>query len=518
MTWFRNLNASLKLILSSSILLAFAAAIGIHGLLTMKEMNGRLETMYSRYFVGMLLIKNIEVAKMDAARSSRNAILKIGNNAGIDKEEKDLSALLTLMQDNLAKAEAIANVPETKIQLAIIGKLLPEYEQKTRKVFAAALTGDTAAAKAALEGNAAIIKRLNQAVRLASASQSDAASSNMSQNQESYTAARSATVGLLAASIALGVALSLWMARVFSAPLKKTVAVLNEVAHGNFTKTLAVDSKDEIGQMAAALNRAVAGISETIAQVAEASNSVGAASQELASATQKMSVGAEKQSAGLEQTSASLLQLTTTVQNNSTHANRASEVAAACRQGAEEGNRQISAAIAAMTEINAASAKIGTIVTTIDEMAFKTNLLAVNAAIEAASAGEHGRGFGVVSSEIRSLALSSTKSARNIGALVTNSLAKVENGSQLVNDSGATLRETVTSIKHVSTAVSEIAMASQEQLTGLQQVSSAMVQIDQAMQSNCVQNEEMLRTAARLADEASRLRQLVSRFTIARAN
>ena len=168
-----------------------------------------------------------------------------------------------------------------------------------------------------------------------------------------------------------------------------------------------------------------------------------------------------------------------------------------------------------MSEINEASSRIASIVTTIDEMAFKTNLLAVNAAIEAARAGEHGRGFGVVSSEVRSLALSSAKSARDINELVTNSFNKVENGSQLVNQSGTALRETVTSIKHVTNAVGEIAIASREQLSGIQQVTTAMTQIDQAMQSNFLQTEEISKTAVMLAEESARLRQLLAQFTIA---
>jgi methyl-accepting chemotaxis protein len=147
-------------------------------------------------------------------------------------------------------------------------------------------------------------------------------------------------------------------------------------------------------------------------------------------------------------------------------------------------------------------------------MAFKTNLLSVNAAIEAARAGEHGRGFSVVSSEIRSLALSSAKSASEINDLVANSFKKVENGSQLVNESGTILRGTVGSIKHVTNAISEIAVASREQLTGIQQVSTAMTQIDQAMQSNFLQTEEISKTAVMLAGESTRLRELLAQFTI----
>jgi methyl-accepting chemotaxis protein len=515
MKWFLNLSAALKLILSSSILLAVTAIIGVHGLRMMDEMNHRLEVMYSHHFAGIVLTKTIEVAKMDAARSSRNAILKIGDNAAIAKEEQDLVNLMKVIRDNLDKAETIADTPETKAQLAMIRQVLPEYEQRTHQVFVAARTGDMKAAKAALEANGPVIKKFNQAVRLAASSQAEAAGQNMADNQQSFSKARGATLSLLAAALGLGIVLSLWLARIFSVPLKKTVDILNNVALGDFTKTLVLDSKDELGQMAAALNRAVAGIRHTLSEVASSANSVSAASQNLADATQKIAAGAHEQSASLDETSASLEQLTATVQSNSANAGQASEMAKTCSLGAEEGDRSVTAAIGAMSEINEASSKIASIVTTIDEMAFKTNLLAVNAAIEAARAGEHGRGFAVVSSEVRSLALTSAKSAHEINELVSNSFKKVENGSQLVNQSGTTLRETVVSIKHVTNAISEIATASREQLTGIQQVSSAMTQIDRAMQSNSLQTEEISKTAVILAEEAARLRQLLTQFTIA---
>ncbi len=515
MKWFLNLNAALKLILSSSIPLLITAIIGTNGLIRMSEMNRRLDVMYSRYFEGMVFTKSIEVAKMDAARSSRNAILKIGDEAAIAKEEKDLMALLKLIREDLSKTEALADLPQTKTQLAVIRTVLPEYEQKTEHVFAMARTGDTKAAKAALEANAPVIKKFNQAVRLAAESQKSAAAENMAENQRAYASARQTTLALLAGAIVLGVTLSLWIARIFAVPLRKTAAVLNEIAQGDFTQRLEMNSQDEMGRMAAALNRAVASVRQSLSEVADASRSVGTASQELAITTQKIAAGVQQQSASLDETSASLEELTATVQSNTENAHRASQIASACSQEAERENSRVSAAVTAMSEINDASHKIATIVTTIDEMAFRTNLLAVNAAVEAARAGEHGRGFAVVSSEIRSLAQSSAKSAREINVLVVDSFEKVENGSQLVNHSGATLRDTVGSIKHVSQVVNEIAVASREQLTGIQHVSTAMTQIDHAMQSNFAQTEELSKTAATLAEEASRLRQLVAGFAIA---
>ncbi len=136
-----------------------------------------------------------------------------------------------------------------------------------------------------------------------------------------------------------------------------------------------------------------------------------------------------------------------------------------------------------MTEINAASAKISDIISTIDEIAFQTNLLAVNAAVEAARAGDEGRGFAVVASEVRSLAQRSAVAAKEIKVLIQDSLRKVEAGSELVNRSGETLQGIVGSVKRVTDIVGEIAAASGEQSTGIEQVNTAMTQMDQVTQA-----------------------------------
>jgi methyl-accepting chemotaxis protein len=167
-----------------------------------------------------------------------------------------------------------------------------------------------------------------------------------------------------------------------------------------------------------------------------------------------------------------------------------------------------------MSEINAASAKISDIISTIDEIAFQTNLLAVNAAVEAARAGDEGRGFAVVASEVRSLAQRSAVAAKEIKVLIQDSLRKVEAGSVLVNRSGETLHGIVGSVKRVTDIVGEIAAASGEQSTGVEQVNTAMTQMDQVTQSNSAQTEELSATAESLSEQAAHLLELVSTFTL----
>jgi methyl-accepting chemotaxis protein len=208
-------------------------------------------------------------------------------------------------------------------------------------------------------------------------------------------------------------------------------------------------------------------------------------------------------------------EMTSTVKMTADNAAQARQLAIAARQQAEKGSNVVGSAVAAMSEINQSSRKIADIIGVIDEIAFQTNLLALNAAVEAARAGEQGRGFAVVASEVRNLAGRSATAAKEIKALIMDSVSKVEEGSKLVDQSGKSLDDIGAAVKRVTDVVAEIAEASQEQASSIEQVNKAVMQMDEMTQQNAALVEEASAASEAILSQATHLAQSVGHYVVA---
>ena len=295
-------------------------------------------------------------------------------------------------------------------------------------------------------------------------------------------------------------------------PLREAQTVLTALADCNLTRAMTGMYHGEFEQMKSSLNGAVHKLTETITVVREAVEAVTTGSEEISKGSEDLSQRTSEQASSLEETSASMEQMTSTVKQSADNAKQANQLAIAAREVAEKGGAVTVRAVEAMGEINKSSKKIADIITVIDEIAFQTNLLALNAAVEAARAGEHGRGFAVVASEVRNLAQRSATAAKEIKGLINESIQRVMDGSELVNQSGKTLEEIVNSVKRVTDIIAEISAASQEQASGIDQVNKAIMQMDETTQQNAALVEQTTSASQTMRQQASSLLAHVSLF------
>jgi methyl-accepting chemotaxis protein len=207
-------------------------------------------------------------------------------------------------------------------------------------------------------------------------------------------------------------------------------------------------------------------------------------------------------------------QLGQTVRQNADNARQANQLAQSATSVAVKGGEVVGQVVETMSGINDSSKKIADIIGVIDGIAFQTNILALNAAVEAARAGEQGRGFAVVASEVRNLAQRSAQAAKEIKALIGDSVDRVQAGSTLVAQAGETMQEVVTSIRRVTDLMGEISSASVEQSASVQQVVDAVTQMDQVTQQNAALVEESAAAAASMKEQAGQLVQTVAVFKL----
>jgi methyl-accepting chemotaxis protein len=259
-------------------------------------------------------------------------------------------------------------------------------------------------------------------------------------------------------------------------------------------------------------NAAAETLEATMSAILVSTNSVGGGAQEIASASSDLSRRTEQQAASLEETAAALDEITATVRRSAEGAKQAFGAASEARADAHRSGEVVREAVSAMDAIESSSRQITQIIGVIDEIAFQTNLLALNAGVEAARAGDAGRGFAGVASEVRALAQRSAEAAKEIKTLIATSSAQVGRGVKLVAQTGEALAEIVTKVAQIDGLISEIASSSQEQATGLAQVNVAVNQMDQVTQQNAGMVEEATAAAASLSNESRELTRLVGQF------
>ncbi|MGZ8320584.1 MAG: methyl-accepting chemotaxis protein, partial [Telluria sp.] len=406
------------------IALVSIAYVNLTRLSDANDLNVHTYRVIARVNASLEALINIETGQRGFALTGNEASLE-PYNAGKEAFQKSLAEVTELTADNPQQQERLKRLAQLEADWMVkgvepvIALRRAAVENDIAEVVAEVQAGK---GKQGMDGMRALVAEIIGAVRTL-----------LEQRKADAVALRKTTVatllggGLLA--VVLAALIAAWQTRNITGPLRRAVDVARQVAAGDLTVEVEVDSRDETGQLLEALKRMNASLADIVGEVRAGTDTIATASAQISSGNLDLSSRTEQQAGSLEETASSMEELTSTVKQNADNARQANQLAASASQVAVKGGEVVSEVINTMGAINESAKKIVDIIAVIDGIAFQTNILALNAAVEAARAGEQGRGFAVVATEVRNLAQRSATAAKEIKTLIDNSVEKVELGS-----------------------------------------------------------------------------------------
>jgi methyl-accepting chemotaxis protein len=517
---FKNLRLGARLLLAFSTLIilgALVAAFGINGLFRLNEVNGNL---YEKELLGISYVKEANINLIYAGRA-RGQFSLATTDADRQVAHRAMNESISEMRALLNKARPLFYTAHGQEQFDKLEAMIKTWLPTSEAYIAAATTKGLSTADAELvrldkqvrQENKAVDEQLSLLTRLKEKNGEQAAQKG-TEMFESVSLIMGLLTGISAiCGVAIGVLLTRGITRSLGGEPQAVAEVANAVAAGDLTTSIDT-SRAMPGSVVAAMDHMQRSLRKVVSQVRASSDSIATGSSQIATGNADLSQRTEEQASNLQQTAASMEQLTATVKTNADTARQATQLAGSATAAASQGGVVVDQVVRTMEGITASSKKIADIIGVIDGIAFQTNILALNAAVEAARAGEQGRGFAVVASEVRTLAQRSAGAAKEIKGLITESVEKVEAGSQQVEEAGRAMNDIVAQVKRVNDLIGEIGSATLEQTQGISQIGDAVGQLDQVTQQNAALVEESAAAAESLNQQAARLVEAVAVFTL----
>ncbi len=475
----RNLKMSRKIMAAPLVVMAFMIIIATISYRGISNQKSALDDIFS---VRFQTYQDASQMVNQMTTVNKNVYRFIGlANSGMDATKIDGMGkeLLKAMDDTKALVKNIMAKPLDSQEKALIEGVMKESETYEKMLFQIVqMTGaDAAMAITMMNPIESLFQALNSKLQELLTYEQKLSRQRHASAGDTFNLVIRSFLVTLAVAIILSILLSLFMARLITRPLTQTVGVIQEIAEGDLTREIQLDTKDEIGELARAVDTMRLKMGDAVGQSAATSLI--------------LSDSASKQASSLEETSSSIEEMASMIRQSANNAAQTNQLMSASQEVIKNADSSITELNGSMKEITAASEQTQKIVKTIDEIAFQTNLLALNAAVEAARAGEAGAGFAVVAEEVRNLALRAAEAARSSSDMMQDIVTKVKKGEKLVTVTYNAFRQVTDSSEKVVHLMGDIVTATQEQSQGIDQINRAVLEMNQTTQENAASAEEL---------------------------
>ncbi|KAB1435986.1 methyl-accepting chemotaxis protein [Candidatus Galacturonibacter soehngenii] len=552
---FKDFSIARKLLTGFFAMVIIALIIGVMGIYGMIQINNMDTYLYENQTAPIKNLSNAIISLYKIRVNTREAVIYSGDKEAVEKLKQNyfLEKERFLTESEEYK-KSIVN-KDTMDLFVQANKLFEEsFDPVIQKCLEQALSGNTEGILDILDEATGIIQQIFDNYDKILENRMESAKRTSDSNG---TTALILTIILLVVSIVGAIAamlLGLRISRIISKPIEQVVKAAKEISKGRVdVEIVGIDSKDETGQLAKAFMEMVEGIqkqvsvaelisagdftqqvplrseedvfglallkiekdlSETLNAISEASNQVNAGAEQIADAAQSLASGAAEQAATVEELNASIENVAEQAEQNAINVRKAAEYVSQSEEGIQNGNSHMQSLNGAMDEISKSSSRIFDITKMIEEIAAQTNLLSLNAAIEAARAGDAGKGFAVVASEVRDLATQSADAAKQTAELIQKSVDTVSEGERLAAETLQILNKVAQQSQLVGDAIRDIELASTEQAATIEQINEGITQVSAVVQTNAATAEESSASSEELAAQAQTLKTEIGRFKL----